>query len=114
MKDFKIDGNIDWKQLRGQKLFLLKHNDDEATGLINFIDNVQDSAVKSRLFSEKEVFDLAQEIQRGDVENVAKILNIVLTAKQITEVLNLYPVYSEDSDDNWRTIVEQIIDDEEF
>ena len=38
--------NIDWEMLRQQKEFLLNHGGDDAMGLANLLDIIQDNAVK--------------------------------------------------------------------
>lgn len=48
-------GAIDWKLLREQKLALLKlDNNEEADGLVNLLDDIQDKAAK--ILGERVVF----------------------------------------------------------
>ena len=64
-KQFPIDANIDWVLLRKQKLSLTKLLDnqrarlvhaDDLSGILHLIDNIQDCAVESGKWTEKEVF----------------------------------------------------------
>ncbi len=70
LNKFLIDDNIDWSLLRKQKLSLLEiiaprygeselsvEVENHLSGIIGLIDNVQDSAVESGKWTEKEVFD---------------------------------------------------------
>ena len=63
MKQFLIDGNIDWEELRKQKSFIneaLKHpqfrDSKELDGILHLIDNIQDNAVESGIWTEEEIF----------------------------------------------------------
>ena len=56
MAQFLIDAHIDWVEFRKQKEFLLNHGGDEAMGLLHLLDNVQDNAVRSGIYSDEEVF----------------------------------------------------------
>lgn len=47
--------NIDWEMLRQQKEFLLNHGCDDAMGLANLLDIIQDNAVKQG-YTVNEVF----------------------------------------------------------
>lgn len=47
---------IDWKQLRDQKNWLATQDTEESYGLIHFLDFIQDTAVESGFFTEREVF----------------------------------------------------------
>lgn len=47
--------NIDWEMLRQQKEFLLNHGCDDAMGLANLLDIIQDSAV-AQGYTLEEVF----------------------------------------------------------
>ena len=47
---------IDWKALRGQKLWLLEQPTEQASGLTHLIDNIQDWAVDSGNFTEEDIF----------------------------------------------------------
>ncbi len=64
IKKLKINANIDWELLRKQKLTLLRlinkksKEQNDLRGILSLIDNVQDSAVGSGAYTEKEVFDL--------------------------------------------------------
>lgn len=58
-----IDANIDWALLRKQKKSLMEvtipyfgETEDNLTGILHLIDNIQDSAVESGKWTEKEVF----------------------------------------------------------
>ncbi|TET59641.1 MAG: hypothetical protein E3J47_08130 [Candidatus Stahlbacteria bacterium] len=60
---FLVDANIDWVLLRKQKLTLLEviipyfgETEDNLIGILHLIDSIQDSAVKSGKWTEKEVF----------------------------------------------------------
>ena len=67
-KGFSIDSNIDWALLRKQKatlLSLIAHSqiesdvvccEDDLSGILHLIDNIQDSAVESGKWTEKEIF----------------------------------------------------------
>ena len=62
-KGFLIDSNIDWDLLRKQKLSLIEATipyfgeiEDNLTGILHLIDNIQDSAVKSGKWTEREIF----------------------------------------------------------
>ena len=62
-KGFLIDSNIDWDLLRKQKLSLIEATipyfgeiEDNHTGILHLIDNIQDSAVKSDKWTEREIF----------------------------------------------------------
>lgn len=48
--------HMDWKLLREQKLWLIDQDSEQAEGLLNLIDFIQDSAVESGLFTLEEVF----------------------------------------------------------
>lgn len=55
----EILGNIDWTLLKTQKRWLIAQPEcDEATGLLNLIDAIQDHAVDVLGVPEHEVFDL--------------------------------------------------------
>lgn len=58
MNDFVINGSIDWKLLREQKMVLLVLEKD---GIVGLIDNIQDSALKSGQWTEEEIFGPAEE-----------------------------------------------------
>lgn len=47
---------IDWALLHSQKEWLTTQDSEEAYGLIHFIDFIQDTAVESGYFTEREVF----------------------------------------------------------
>lgn len=49
---------IDWALLHSQKEWLTTHDSEEAYGLLNFIDFIQDTAVESGYFKESEVFGI--------------------------------------------------------
>jgi hypothetical protein len=65
-KGFLIDDNIDWALLREQKQYLVEvispHYGDEHTeadqlsGILHLIDGIQDGAVESGKWTEKEIF----------------------------------------------------------
>jgi len=62
-KQLPIDSNIDWALLRKQKLALMEviipyfgETEDNLTGILHLIDNIQDCAVESGKWTEKEVF----------------------------------------------------------
>ena len=48
--------NIDWTLLRAQKEWLLQFDNEQAQGLVNLLDHLQDDAVDSGEFTETEVF----------------------------------------------------------
>lgn len=54
--DFNILLSIDWDLLRQQKLWLLQHDTEEADGLVNLLDHIQDTAVDIGAATEEEVF----------------------------------------------------------
>lgn len=64
--EFLIDGNIDWKLLREQKQTLSKivdpfydpkpRNAHHLYGILHLIDDIQDKAVESGKWTEKEIF----------------------------------------------------------
>lgn len=67
MKQFLIDDNIDWKELRKQKETLLNVIGDlthtgkgeivsDLDGILHLIDHIQDSAVTSGIWTEEEIF----------------------------------------------------------
>ena len=63
MSKFLIDDNIDWRQLREQKLSLQyaistinKKDSVNLIGILNLICSIQDNAVTSGAFLKKEVF----------------------------------------------------------
>lgn len=53
--------SIDWALLRLQKSWLWQHQCQEADGLLNLIDAIQDQAVLSGRFTEQQVFGLQQD-----------------------------------------------------
>lgn len=60
---FQIDANIDWALLRKQKKSLMEvivpyfgEIEENLTGILHLIDNIQDSAVESGKWTEKEIF----------------------------------------------------------
>ena len=58
----KIDiGKIDWDMLRQQKAWLLNQDNENAVGLVNLIDHIQDEAVDNGDASEIEVFGVYPE-----------------------------------------------------
>jgi hypothetical protein len=53
----EIARRIDWKMLRNQKLWLLKHEPaPSATGLICLIDAIQDAALLDQIADEHTIF----------------------------------------------------------
>ena len=53
---FEVNLKINWEFLRQQKLWLLQHNTEEAIGLTNLIDYIQDTAVDIGAATEEQVF----------------------------------------------------------
>lgn len=47
---------IDWELLRKQKQWLIAQSSEEAEGLLNFVDSIQDYAVDNWIVEEKTVF----------------------------------------------------------
>ena len=47
----------DWSELRAQKVWLAEQNCDEAEGLLNFLDHIQDAAIYEGAVSIDEVYD---------------------------------------------------------
>lgn len=47
---------IDWELLRNQKQWLIAQSSEEAEGLLNFVDSIQDYAVDNWIVEEKTVF----------------------------------------------------------
>jgi len=58
INEFLIDGNIDWSLLREQKLTLSKIAvvENHLSGILHLIDDIQDRAVESGKWTEKEIF----------------------------------------------------------
>lgn len=84
-KQFLIDGNIDWKLLRRQKSGLTELRQrltdkgasevemaeaQDITGILHLVDNVQDNAVESGIFTEEEVFGVGDEPSADDTPRV--------------------------------------------
>lgn len=58
----KIDiGKIDWDMLREQKSWLLNQDNENADGIVNLIDRIQDQAVDNGYASKIEVFGVYPE-----------------------------------------------------
>ena len=54
-------GKIDWDMLREQKSWLLNQYNENAEGLVNLIDRIQDQAVDNSYASKIEVFGVYPE-----------------------------------------------------
>jgi len=50
--------NINWEELKKQKLWILQHDGPEPDGLLSLIDAIQDYAVNRLGVPESEVFNL--------------------------------------------------------
>ena len=53
-----IVANINWEELRDQKLWLQSSNDVEAEGILCLLDQIQDAAVELGIATFQEVFDI--------------------------------------------------------